>query len=67
MYRQMYNLNDYDIVVDYTIEDFVTWQEQKKDIIVPKIRMDKTILVSKKGNSDNKYTIKDYTQLFWLI
>lgn len=63
----MYNLNDYDIVVDYTIEDFVTWQEKKKDIIVPKIRMDKTILVSKKSNSDNKYSIKDYTQLFWLI
>jgi hypothetical protein len=32
------------------LDDFKKWFEEKKSIIVPRIRLDKTIMVSKKEN-----------------
>lgn len=43
------NLDEFDIVSKYTLEDFKKYYKQSKQIIVPRVRLDKTILVSKKA------------------
>lgn len=59
-------LGDYDLIKDYTLDDFKKWFQEKRNIIVPRIRLDKTIMVSKK-ETKNDYTIETYEKLFWLI
>lgn len=67
MYEKMYPmLDDYDLIKDYTLDDFKKWFQEKRNIIVPRIRLDKTIMVSKK-EIKNDYTIETYEKLFWLI
>lgn len=66
-YEKMYPmLGDYDLIKDYTLDDFKKWFQEKRNIIVPRIRLDKTIMVSKK-EIKNDYTIETYEKLFWLI
>ena len=50
MYKRTYpNLADFEMISKYDLDDFKKYYKEGRYILVPRIRTDKTILVTKKG------------------
>ena len=70
MFQRSYpNYDDFHIFQDYNLEKFMEFYKAGQYILVPRVRTDKTIFVSKKLDVIDKTIIKEqtYENLFWLI